>query len=282
MNQFEQMIVRCKEIGDLGLMPEIEAIVIGGSASFDQLDIHSDLDLFILIDSCWDISILQSRIKQLAALLGSYTLFHGPQLLEGFGYSFLALYEPLLVGQFLVNDKNTLRPNPMQAQHTPIIFDRTGYYTQYLNERKSMKIDEIKLFDSTFAFFWFRVMRVWKDIQRGHIWLAIRHLSDVRDQLFVLQRLIANIPPPGLNFLWPSKSAEKELDESINLAFQKTLCTYSADSATKALIYCMEWFMNDSVYFAENAGIDITKRMQEAQKLYDHCREDLQYNKKFV
>jgi len=275
MNKIQEVIAKCEQIYNEGKIPEIEAIAIGGSASFKHIDVHSDLDLLVLVNSCHDIASLRLLIRSLSTLVSEFTLFHGPQFIEGFGYSFLIICEPFLVCNFLVNDRTTLRPNPMQAQETPFIFDRTGYYSRYLRERKGMKIDEQQLFASAFAFFWFRAIRVWKDVKRGHIWFAIRHLSDVRDQVFVLQRIIHGCPPLGLNFLMPSKSIEQDLGVDRNEEFKKTMCIYSEQSIVEALIYCMEWFFNDAKMYISLHKLNYDREIEAASKIFNMVYHDL-------
>jgi hypothetical protein len=229
--------------------PDIEAAVVGGSLGRGEEHEYSDIDFFLLISKN-DMSLfLLQEMVEIASMLDEPLLFRGPVYVPEFGYSFTILYDNYPVVQVNVNNRGTLVRNAMVGERKVILFDRTGYYTDFIKSCEGLSLDKKKIFSQAFNFFWLRALSVVKDLQRGELWLAIRHMSDIRDQIVIVKRLVRNIPPTGLNFNIPTKSLESELEnESSSLVLSQ--CGYSIGSISDSLMFCVREFMKDISFYA--------------------------------
>lgn len=274
--QHERLLSKLFEAANSAQFLEIEALMIGGSVGRGDTDRYSDIDLFLLVDNDALQRFLATRLKEFAGQLGEIVLFRGPIFVEGFGHSFTILFRSQLLCQFNVNSHNTLIPNPMNNQEFLMIYDRTGYYTDFLQSEEPVEVDEREIFDRSFSFFWLRALSTRKEIERNNLWLAIRHLADLRNQMFVLERLNSKNPPPGLNFGIPSKAAEKELSRKFNTYMEGTLCDYSNTSVARALIKCVKWYYCETARFLSTANNKEDARyLQTASELADTIARDL-------
>ncbi len=275
LNGFHLFLKKCQALELDSNIHEVEAIVIGGSVGRWEMDIFSDVDLFILVSDCNISDFLHLKMRTLASLLGRVLLFRGPVFKEVFGYSFTVLYDTFLTCQFNVNSRSTLTASPMCGLEHRVLFDKTGYCTDFLRNVKGLEVDEQTIFLESFSFFWLRARGIWKDIKRNDLWLAIRHLSDLRDQMFILERLLRRTPPPGLNFQLPSKRIEKDLGQEISCLFRQTLCDYSRESIRDAFLFCIRWFLEDAIIYLSREGANCEDELKVASHLVSMIERDL-------
>ncbi len=264
-----QVVQQLHQIFEDGQFPEIEAVMVGGSVGRGDDDTLSDLDIFLLANEPIIHDKLTNIIKSLASLLGNILLFRGPVYVANFGYSFTVLYDPILVCQFNVNDRNSLRPNPMNSQEGLFVIDRTGYYTDFLARNGQLLVNERQIFADSFTFFWLRALASWKESKRNNLWLAMRHVVEIRDQMIILERLRAKRLPPGLNFNIPSKSIEQDLHSNLDSILSKTICEHSPESVRKAIISCATWYLEESSRYAAQNGIDFASELIAAKKVLE-------------
>ncbi|MEN6583356.1 MAG: hypothetical protein ABFD54_12975 [Armatimonadota bacterium] len=230
------------------------------------MDRYSDLDLFALASSCDLHAFLRLGVRDIMSQLGEILMFRGPVLVDGYGYSFTVLFSPSFVCQLNINTRDTLIPTPMQVDDH-VLWDHTGFYTSFLMANQDLSVDNHEVFMSAYTYFWLRSLATCKDIQRGHLWLAIRHLSDVRDQLLIANRLLRHSPPPGLDFRLPSKKFETDLGTELAGSLGDTLPRYDADSIIDSLLFCIDRFLQDTEIYASAAGIDFEKEHWTAQSI---------------
>ena len=266
-NVLEQTVERCLGLNPLQVDEKIEAIAIGGSVARHEQDPFSDLDLFVFLSESLDEPAMTSAVRSLATRLGHVVLFRGPRWIDGFGYSYSAMYEPLFVCQFNVNDRKTFGPHPMRTQGQITCFDKSGYFSSRMSESEEVPLDHARLFLDCFALFWFRAISVWSSVMRGQLWFAIEHLADMRDQMFVLIRLEARRPPPGLNFRLPSKSFENDFGGALASELAVSLSEYSAESVGRALTYAMNWFVEHAVAYARQEGLEFEEQATVAREI---------------
>ncbi len=274
-DKVQMFLAKCRELDQSGGFKEIETIVAGGSVGRREHDNLSDLDLFLLIRDCDSTEFLRTKMRDVAGFFGKVLLYRGPVFAEDFGYSFTVLYEGLFICQFNVNDRTTLNPNPMRGLSSLVLFDRTGYYTDFMRSCIGLEVDEKKVFITAFSFFWLRSICLWKDMKRGQLWLAISHLSDLRDQMFVLRRLTTKQTPPGLNYHIPSKALEKDLGQKDAAIFAQSLCTYSQQSIVDAFLFCIRWFLDEARRYIALNNFGLEDELAFAEDIESQLTRDL-------
>lgn len=231
--------------------PEIEAFGIGGSFAKNQADDSSDLDFFILVGDK-ELHAFLSRAAAFVAMFGEPMLYRPPRFLEEHGYSFSAIYEPLLRCQFTVNERTSLTPGPGRKK-TRILYDRTGYYSDFTRGQVDIVTDCTKLFESSSALFWFRVVNVWEDLRRDQLWFAVRHLNDIRHQLFILARLLSGEEIASAYDI--DKNIEHDLGVGLCYLLRQSVATYDKSSIRQAMCFCINWYEANSVRYAARTGV---------------------------
>lgn len=264
-DRFSSFVRRCQEERTLLAFPEVDALMVGGSVGRQEDDRSSDLDLFILLSDCDTSAFLQTRMPALIATLGSPLMYRGPTFVPGFGYSFSALYEGFIVCQFNVNTVALLSRDPMRNQSRLMLFDKSGLYSKFLDDCKDLHLDAGSMFSNAFTFFWFRAISVARAIGRSNLWLAIRYMSDLRDQILLLKRLSSRSLPAGINVNLPSKDIEKHLGPASVAELADTLCTYARESVTTALAHCITTFSSQSRDYALAHGIYDSSQFEAAE-----------------
>lgn len=234
--------------------PEIEAFGVGGSlGKGESADKYSDIDFFILVNEA-DASKFMEAFYDFAALFGKPLLYRGPVHVPNYGYSFTVLYEPLIFCQFNVNSRHSLTPGPIR-KYTRIIFDENGYYTDFTKTQSEERFNLATIFQSSCSLFWFRAVNVWRDVSRGQYWYAIRHMYDVRQQLFVLMRLKLNKHPADFN-RFVEKNLEEDLGDDLCLSLAPALPHYEKDSISKALVFSVQRYKEEAPRLAQALGVD--------------------------
>lgn len=227
--------------------PGIEAFGVGGSfgkqASADR---YSDVDLFLLVNDSFLSGIFES-IESFISLFGKHVLSRGPIFVANYGYSISVLYEPFVCCQFNINSRQTLTRGPIR-KHTTVLSDATGFYTEFTKQEADAHFDSQMIFQTSCSLFWFRVINVWRDLARGQHWFAIRHLGDVRQQLFILLRLKHSKEPA--DFVFVEKNLEQEMGQEVCSSLTLTVPSYSADSINAALKFCVEWYNREALAYA--------------------------------
>lgn len=232
--------------------PQIEALGVGGSyARRDATDEYSDLDLFLILKDDGLEPFIQ-RMSLFAAEGGNILLFRGPVYVEGYGHSFTVLYEPLLTVQYNLNSRSGITRGPTR-KHTKVLYDKMGFYGSFTDSQRKAEADLTAVFVASTSFFWLRALNVWRDLARGHIWLAIHHLTDVRRQLFVLARVQLQQPP--LDFYTVEKGIEQDLGVDLCAGFAEGIPTYSAASVRQCLLYCIQWYSSHAPQVATALGV---------------------------
>jgi hypothetical protein len=252
----------------------VDAIVVGGSVGRGLAKEDSDLDLFLLVRKDGLSEFLATRMRTLAEYGGDISLFRGPVFVEGYGYSFTVLYGLNFICQFNVNTLDTLIPNHMWNPHSIVLFDKTGHYTKLLSNRPPTP-DFVRLFQQAFTFFWLRSLVIAKYRRRGHIWAAIAHFNDLRNQMMVLHRLSNSAPPIGYNYTFPAKDWEDQITPASAPFLEQTLCRNDPTSVSAALDACTTWFLAASTEYATTQSLDFTAELSFAREIYLRIRSEL-------
>jgi len=230
----------------------VEAFGVGGSHGKNgSADRYSDVDLFILIKESEADKFINSFFE-FTTLFGTPLLFRGPVYVPNYGYSFSVLYEPFICCQFNVNTRATLTPGPIR-KYTRILFDEDGFYKSFTKTQSKESFDLGTVFQTSCSFFWLRVINVWRDLGRGQLWFAIRHMADVRQQLFVLERLKTGDIPA--DFFFVERNLEKDLGEDVCLSLAAALPTYGKGSITESLIFSVRRYTEEAPAVAQDLGV---------------------------
>ena len=216
-------------------LAEFESVMIGGSIGRNEEDEVSDIDLFLLCAENPASSVLESKVLWLADAIGEVKLFSGPILVPDFGHMYTVIYHQLFMCQFCLNDRTTLKPNPMNRFNATFLYDDTNYYTNYLEKNRNIQVDSEKVFLKALHRFWIRLMGVIKEGNRNNIWLGTRFLTEAREQLIIMKRIESNVYPPGINFHKASKSLEADFAEWAKLLLP-TLNDYNYNSLTDGMV----------------------------------------------
>ena len=225
----------------------IEAFGIGGSfGNQDSADVYSDLDFFLLVHDSF-LRRLSKSSDDFIRLFGDYLLSRGPVFVPNYGYSVSVLYRPFLCCQFNFNTRRTLTRGPIR-KHTRILHDPIGFYTDFTQSQRDATFDSRDIFLTSCSLFWFRVINVWRDLERGHHWFAIRHLVDVQRQMLILLRLKCSKDPA--DFFFAEKNLENDLGSDVCEAFAPMLAGYSAESISNALRFCVGWYSDEASSYA--------------------------------
>lgn len=272
----QQVIERCTVLQSDPAFDCVEAIIVGGSVGRSEQDPLSDLDFFLLLTYSEGRDFVTRTMARVANRIGTVLLFRGPVFVDGFGFSFTALYDTLLVCQFNVNTRSTLPRSPMQGLPYITCFDRTGYYTTLLQSVDTgAAISERDIFLRTFTFFWLRSMNVWRSLMRGELWLAIRYSHDMRDQLFLVERLVRRRWPPGLQFQLPSKSFESDMGIDMACSLANTLPTYSRESIVFSLRSMIGEFGSLTKVYMSDHDVIGSRELDAAQAIENRLAADL-------
>jgi len=220
---------------------DVEALMVGGSVGRGEATANSDLDLFMFVQSSRLQHALHATAKTLLSTIGKVVLLRGPIWVEGFGYSFTALYEKGNIIQMNVNCINTLTPDPMRNQRHLMLFDKNGSYAACLASLNSHNSPPtVPPLDQAATFCALRLTFVANELAKGELWLAIRHLQDAREQLFVILRVLSGALPPWLNMNQPAKKIEEQLGSMLPADLASTLPRYSQVSIANAALTLSE------------------------------------------
>jgi hypothetical protein len=245
----------------------VDALVVGGSVGRGSAKADSDLDMFLLIEQRDLANFLSVGMYRFAELGGDVSLFRGPVFVDGFGYSFTALYDLSFICQFNVNTRQMLKPNPMWNPDSVILFDKSGYYSSLLHQ-EPVSVDSRILFQQTFTFFWLRAITAATYVKRGNLWATVSLLHDLRAQMMILYRLMKQLPPPGANYRFPAKRWEDQTSKEDTCFLESSLCRYDAGSVRSALLFCSNWFLQASSEYIVREGIEFGREIGVATHIY--------------
>lgn len=270
------LISTLTELLKRGAFPEVDAVVAGGSVGRGEDDVLSDLDLFMLLAPGCDLRhFLDSGVSSMTNDIGKRLLLCGPQRTGKFAHSFTALYQPRQVLSLHVYERHTLQPDPMDALPNRMLFDRSGYYSDFMAAASELVTNEVRLLSQTFSRYLLRGMSIAKDVQRGDLWLAVQHLAELRDLLIVIERLTIRIPPPGLNFDRPAKGVEKAMPAEFLSLLHRTLAVPDLDAIASALEACNERFIASCTAIRDDLRIPPERDLSLARRLCGEMLEDI-------
>jgi hypothetical protein len=153
----------------------------------------------------------------------------------------------------------------MRGRKSLIVFDRTGYYTAFVEQNRENHLLEQDVFLACFSTFWLRAMKVSQSIAKGHLWYGISQFSVLRDQMFILARLTKGKLSPWLHLARSSKGIERDLEQGEAESLSNSLCDYSYSSVTEALTFCIEWFLRETEEYAKKRGGNYDHQLQVAR-----------------
>lgn len=231
--------------------PEIRSIGVGGSrAKRGSADPYADLDLFILVRDGTVPEFIR-RLPDLLNSLGSPLLVRGPVFVPNYGHSVTVIFAPAVCCQFNINDESTLQPHHCR-KHTRIVVDHDGFLTRVTRESAGLEIDRRQVFEDAAATFWHRAIDIVRDLKRQQHWMAVRHLSDARQQLLTFARLAAGRDP--IDYYLVEKRIEEDLGVSDCAEFVAALPRYDADSIAECLKFVVTWVNNHAPGLAIRIG----------------------------
>jgi hypothetical protein len=240
---------------------QLEAIGVGGSyGQYSEPDEYSDVDLFLLLVE-FDALRDGPRIRQFFASQGEVILARGPIWVDGYGFSFSFLYRPFLICQANINTRQSLSAGP-ERKYTEILFDRTGFLSDFTNSQANVETDYILLFESSSSLFWFRALNVWRDSKRGQLWLALRHLEEARRQLLTLIRLIRQCP--ARDFRVPERKLEQEVDVLALRPVHNLVARYDRQSIMNALQLAVKLHQEWGRKYADEIGVTYPYKAAES------------------
>jgi hypothetical protein len=240
-----------------GCPGEIEGYGIGGSLGRSgSPDKFSDIDLFLLVRAA-SLDMFFKNMPSFANDFGHLLLFRGPTFVLNYGYSFTAIYEGPILCQYNVNTRKTLRPGP-NIKFTRILRDRTGFYRRFVRSQQKVLADPHSVFSSCCSLFWLRCLNVCKALARNQIWMAIRYIGDIRQQMVIVKRLRTGFPPK--DFSLSEKNLECDVGSRGCAFLIKTLPAPSSESIHTVLEYCIHWFRRTATEYAIENGLDYPSR----------------------
>jgi hypothetical protein len=240
--------------------------MVGGSVGRGAHEEESDIDLFVFSSSEPHYQYLLTHMNRVAGLMGKIIGFRGPTWIDTFGYSFTALYDDLFVCQINLTDAATLPATPMRGLPGMMLFDRGKRYETALR-RRAILPDERATFSSAATLFWLRALFASRELQRGGLWMAIQYLSEMRDQLLVLLRLVNSQPPEGLNYRTSAKAIERDIRDA-GTALAPSLPHYNTRAIASAIRFCMRTFMQQSHRLARKC--EVRPELKLGLKVYSH------------
>lgn len=219
----------------------IEALALGGSHGRQQVDTYSDIDVFVQTSASNLPAFLSDTMTDFIRSVASPLMIHGPVFVTGYGYSYTVLYRSYPICQYNVNNWDTLAPNAMCGLPARILYDSTGRYTEFRRSCQNIGIDTVKVIKDAQTWFWLRCLFVWKDIRRGDMWLAVRHIGELRTQLCLLERATRNRFPASLDLRVPEKSLERDLGTEWCSTLAPTITSETPQDLARCLSFCLDW-----------------------------------------
>lgn len=237
-------IERCMALEPVAKAAGARALAIGGSIGQQKANKHSDLDLFVVVNTEMLGEFLDIGAKYVCQHFGRIILFRGPILVAGFGYSFTALLDNFDMVQVNVNTANMLAPNYLGSLGSIILFDLDGDYARFLRESEGLEIDWIDKANQSMVFFWLRSVVVWKCIKASKMITAQRYFVDLQDQMFFLQRAVSRAVPSNPNN--PVKGVEYDLKAEHVAEILRCSPANFTDGVSGAFLCALRWYVQRS------------------------------------
>jgi hypothetical protein len=203
---FEERLVEVA-LRDFG---QIRVVRIGGSRGRGDATAHSDWDVFLVIDTSaagW-IELLNVAVAFIRTV-DTPTVLRQPYWVPYYGYSASAFYPSVGAVDFNIRSSDDVLANYMLGAGTRVLLDRDGAMPAAIDLSSSLALPSVEFADRFATRIWFTYLRAAKELKRRRLQQYKKLCREAVEYQAGLARLVADIPPPGLDFTQPLRGIEE-------------------------------------------------------------------------
>ena len=218
------------------------SIAIGGSVGRGEADASSDVDVFIVVEKPLSPKRVLMLVDSLGKFVGEPIVSRGPTYVPGFGFS----CSRILQGGDLIQWNVSVRGaegGPMAGLRRMVLLERGRRLRERAGEPNEVT-EALRQADvNSCSLFWLRAVNAVQALERGHLWLTLRWLAEMRESLLVMIRWEQRSPPPGLVLSLPSKAFEANCGVRAARSLAFTQPAYDHRAASEAIVLTVRRFL---------------------------------------